>query len=86
MIMLEYDKAYKYFDPDNATDCGQVSDFSMLFSGENTNERTIGEHIRDELKAYYMDRLKKRHDKNVDAEVRGSGKNTYTNVNTDFAE
>ena len=86
MIMLEYDKAYKYFDPDNTTDWGQVSDFSMPFSGENTNERTIGEHIRDELKAYYMDRLKKRHNKNVNAEVRGNGKDTYTNVNTDFAQ
>lgn len=85
MIMLEYDKAYKYFDPDNTADWGQVSDFEMPFSGANNNERTIGEHIRDELKAYYMDRLRKRHDKNVNAEVRGSGKNTYTNVNTEFA-
>ena len=78
MIMLEYDKAYKYFDPDNATDWGQVSDFSMPFSGENTNERTVGEHIRDELKAYYLKRLRARHDKNVNAEIRGSGKDTYT--------
>tara|TARA_R100000388_G_scaffold60336_1_gene44288 strand:- start:2310 stop:4097 length:1788 start_codon:yes stop_codon:yes gene_type:complete len=85
MIMLEYDEAYKYFDPDNATDWGQVSKFTMPFSGANNNERTIGEHIRDELKAYYMDRLKKRHDRNVNAEVRGNGRDTYTNVNTDFA-
>jgi hypothetical protein len=85
MIMLEYDKAYKYFDPDNTADWGQVSDFEMPFSGANNNERTIGEHIRDELKAYYMDRLRKRHDKNVNAEVRGNGKDTYTNVNTEFA-
>jgi hypothetical protein len=85
MIMLEYDKAYKYFDPDNTADWGQVSDFEMPFSGANNNERTIGEHIRDELKAYYMDRLRKRHDKNVNAEARGNGKNTYTNVNTEFA-
>ena len=86
MIMLEYDKAYKYFDPDNSTDWGQVSDFEMPFSGANNNERTIGEHIRDELKAYYMDRLRKRHDKNVNAEVRGNGRDTYTNVNREFAE
>tara|TARA_Y100001937_G_scaffold23277_1_gene33235 strand:+ start:1685 stop:3478 length:1794 start_codon:yes stop_codon:yes gene_type:complete len=78
MIMLEYDKAYKYFDPDNTADWGQVSDFEMRFSGASNNERTIGEHIRDELKAYYLKRLRARHDKNVNAEIRGSGKDTYT--------
>ena len=78
MIMLEYDKAYKYFDPDNTADWGQVSDFEMPFSGASNNERTIGEHIRDELKAYYLKRLRARHDKNVNAEFRGSGKDTYT--------
>jgi hypothetical protein len=78
MIMLEYDEAYKYFDPDNTADWGQVSKFTMRFSGANNNERTIGEHIRDELKAYYLKRLRARHDKNVNAEIRGSGKDTYT--------
>jgi len=85
MILNSQVPEMQYFDPDNTADWGQVSKFSMIYSGENNNERTIGEHIRDELKAYYMDRLKKRHDKNVRAENRVNGKNTYTNVNTDFA-
>ena len=54
------------------------SKVTMRFSGANNNERTIGEHIRDELKAYYLKRLRARHDKNVNAEIRGSGKDTYT--------
>jgi hypothetical protein len=85
MILNSQVPEMQYFDPDNTADWGQVSKFSMIYSGENNNERTIGEHIRDELKAYYMDRLKKRHDKNVRAENRVNGKDTYTNVNTDFA-
>lgn len=84
MILNSQVPEMQYFDPDNTADWGQVSKFSMIYSGENNNERTIGEHIRDELKAYYMDRLKKRHNKNVDAENRVNGKDTYT-VNTDFA-
>jgi len=85
MILNSQVPEMQYFDPDNTADWGQVSKFSMIYSGENNNERTVGEHIRDELKAYYMDRLKKRHNKNVDAENRVNGKNTYTKVNTDFA-
>ena len=85
MILNSQVPEMQYFDPDNTADWGQVSKFSMIYSGDNNNERTIGEHIRDELKAYYMYRLKKRHDKNVVAENRVNGKNTYTNVNTDFA-
>ena len=84
MILNSQVPEMQYFDPDNTADWGQVSKFSLIYSGENNNERTIGEHIRDELKAYYMDRLKKRHNKNVDAENRVNGKDTYT-VNTDFA-
>jgi hypothetical protein len=49
----------------------------MTLSGKNEG-RTIGMHIRDELKAYYMKMLRAKHDKLVNAEIRGNGKDTYT--------
>ena len=59
----------KYFDPDNSFDWGQK------LPGEDI---TIGQKIRDELITYYMDQLMELHDKYVNAENRGNGKNTYT--------
>ena len=59
----------KYFDPDNSFDWGQK------LPGEDI---TIGQKIRDELITYYMDQLMDLHDKYVNAENRGNGKNTYT--------
>lgn len=85
MILNSQVPEMQYFDPDNTADWGQVSKFTMKYSGENNNERTVGEHIRDELKAYYMDRLKSRHNKNVTAENRVNGKNTYV-VNKDYSK
>jgi len=77
MIVNEYIPEAQYFDPDNAHDWGQESTFDMTLSGENEG-RTIGMHIRDELKAYYMQMLKDKHNKLVDAEIRGNGKGTHT--------
>ena len=76
-IVEEYIPEAKYFDPDNTSDWGQKSTFNMTLSGDGEN-RTIGMHVRDELKTYYMQMLKDKHNKLVNAEVRGNGKNTYT--------
>ena len=62
----------KYFDPDNSFDWGQK------LPGEDV---TIGQKIRDELIKYYMNQLEKHHDQYVSAEIRGNGKNTYTENN-----
>jgi len=76
-IVEEYIPEAKYFDPDNTSDWGQKSTFNMTLSGDGEN-RTIGMHVRDELKTYYMQMLKDKHNKLVDAEIRGNGKGTHT--------
>tara|TARA_R110001583_G_scaffold129289_2_gene280963 strand:+ start:199 stop:2178 length:1980 start_codon:yes stop_codon:yes gene_type:complete len=73
----EYIPEAQYFDPDNTHDWGQESTFDMTLSGDSEG-RTIGMHVRDELKAYYMQMLKDKHNKLVDAEIRGNGKGTHT--------
>ena len=68
-LIENYMPLNKYFDPDNSFDWGQK------LPGEDV---TIGQKIRDELIKYYMNQLEKHHDQYVSAEIRGNGKDTYT--------
>ena len=72
IIMQQEMPLNKYFDPDNSFDWGQK------LPGEDV---TIGQKIRDELIKYYMNQLRDHHDQYVNAEIRGNGKNTYTENN-----